>query len=102
MTERGGGEARAWIQKYLSIEYGDDQTVYLIHVDRLATLVRDYAREQVEAALRERERALPELIVRDVAELPDRTSPEDQPEMMMVTSEELLDIVRVALAPRRG
>ena len=28
-------------------------------------------------------------IIRDVCELPDRTSPEDQPEMMLVTGEEL-------------
>jgi hypothetical protein len=28
-------------------------------------------------------------IVRDVAELPDRTSPDDQPDMMLVTAEEL-------------
>lgn len=35
-----------------------------------------------------------EMIVRDVAELPDRTSPEDQPDMMLVTAEELASIVR--------
>jgi hypothetical protein len=28
-------------------------------------------------------------IIRDVADLPDRTSPDDQPEMMMVSGEEL-------------
>lgn len=33
-------------------------------------------------------------VVRDVAELPDRTSPGDQPEMMLVSSDELGDIVR--------
>lgn len=36
---------------------------------------------------------LPEMIVRDVAELPDRTSPADAPEMMLVTSTELDRIV---------
>lgn len=34
-----------------------------------------------------------EEIVREVAELPDRTSPEDQPEMMLVTADELKAIV---------
>ena len=37
-------------------------------------------------------RRLASAIVRDVAELPDRTSPDDAPEMMTVTSEELHDI----------
>jgi hypothetical protein len=37
------------------------------------------------------------LIVRDVAELPDRTSPEDQPDMMLVTADELRSIVCAAL-----
>lgn len=32
-------------------------------------------------------------IVNDVAELPDRTSPEDQPDMIMVTADELTVIV---------
>lgn len=32
-------------------------------------------------------------IVRDVAELPDRTSPEGQPDMMLVTAEELASIL---------
>ena len=30
-----------------------------------------------------------DLIVRDICELPDRTSPEDQPDMLLVTEEEL-------------
>lgn len=34
-----------------------------------------------------------DLIVRDVAELPDRTSPEEWPEAMIVTDEELRDIL---------
>lgn len=32
-------------------------------------------------------------VIRDVAELPDRTSPDDQPEMMMVTRDELREIL---------
>ncbi len=36
-------------------------------------------------------------IVRDVAELGDRTSPEDRPDMMLVTAEELTNIVTGAL-----
>lgn len=38
------------------------------------------------------------LIVRDVAEIPDRCSPDDQPEMMLVTSDELTAIVLRRLA----
>ena len=36
-------------------------------------------------------------IVKEVAELPDRSSPEDWPEAMLVTSHELEDIVLSAL-----
>lgn len=43
------------------------------------------------------ERAI-EQIVCEVAELPDRTSPEDAPDVMLVTAEELAGIVRAALA----
>ncbi len=39
------------------------------------------------------------LIVRDVAELPGRTSPDDQPNMMMVTAEELESILTEHIAP---
>ena len=38
-------------------------------------------------------------ICRDVAELPDRNSPEDQPDMMLVTPEELETILKRALPP---
>lgn len=37
---------------------------------------------------------LADLIVRDVAELPDRTSPDDQPDMLLVTADELRGIIR--------
>lgn len=33
------------------------------------------------------------LILRDVAELPDRTSPDDWPEALLVTAEELREIL---------
>lgn len=39
-----------------------------------------------------------DLIVRDVAELPDRSSPEDWPEAMLVTGDELKDILRSRLS----
>ena len=42
--------------------------------------------------------AIAALIVRDVAEIPDRCSPDDQPEMMLVTSDELTHIVMRRLA----
>lgn len=38
-------------------------------------------------------------IVRNVAELPDRTSPDDQPEMLMVTADELTALITQALQP---
>lgn len=41
---------------------------------------------------------LPEMVVRDVAELPDRTSPDDQPDMMLVTAAELDRIVTSRIA----
>ena len=34
-----------------------------------------------------------DMIIRDIAELPDRTSPEDWPDAMIVTAEELEDIL---------
>jgi hypothetical protein len=45
---------------------------------------------------------LAEAIVRDVAELPDRSSPEEQPEMMLVSERELLEIVIAALSDYRA
>ena len=39
------------------------------------------------------------VVLRDVAELPDRTSPEDQPEMMLVSGEELSLILVEQLSP---
>jgi len=50
---------------------------------------------------KERE-ALVREICRAVAELPDRNSPEDWPEAMLVTHEELADIVRASLAASAG
>lgn len=41
-------------------------------------------------------------IVRDVAELPDRTSPEDWPEAMLVTGEELIEIMWTRLSRLSG
>jgi hypothetical protein len=42
-----------------------------------------------------------EKLVRSVAELPDRTSPDDWPEAMLVTQDELLEIARAALQQAR-
>lgn len=41
------------------------------------------------------------LVIRDVAELPNRTSPEDWPEAMLVTAEELENILRARLSAAR-
>jgi hypothetical protein len=38
------------------------------------------------------------LICRDLAELPDRTSPDDWPEAMLVTTDELQEIVNAAVS----
>lgn len=43
-----------------------------------------------------------EQIIRDVAELPDRTSPDDWPEVMLVTADELTIILERALAAIKG
>ena len=43
-----------------------------------------------------------ELIIRDVAELPDRTSPEDWPEALIVTSDELEEILTQHLGEKCG
>jgi hypothetical protein len=37
-------------------------------------------------------------VLSDVAKLPDRTSPDDEPDMMLVTAEELGRIIRVRLS----
>lgn len=37
-------------------------------------------------------------VISDVAELPDRNSPEDEPDMMLVTAEELKTILRERLS----
>lgn len=39
-----------------------------------------------------------EQIVRDVAELPDRTSPDDWPDAMLVTADELTEILERSIA----
>jgi hypothetical protein len=43
-----------------------------------------------------------EKIVRDVAELPDRTSPADQPDMMLVSADELRTILERYLKLHRA
>lgn len=48
------------------------------------------------------EKALIEWIVREVAELPDRTSPEGEPEAMLVTADELGTIIREGLNAARA
>jgi hypothetical protein len=37
-------------------------------------------------------------VLNDVAELPDRTSPDDEPDMMLVTADELARIIRERLS----
>jgi len=43
-------------------------------------------------------RGLIEDIIRDIAELPDRTSPADQPDMMLVSADELRGILMFYLS----
>lgn len=54
-------------------------------------------KEELEKAIA----ALPDKIVQRVAELPNRTSPDDWPEAMLVTSDELRDIVAALLPPKQ-
>jgi len=61
----------------------------------------EHARDALRALLRPAPpspSAVADKIVRDVAELPDRDSPEDWPEAMLVTGDELRAIVLAALA----
>lgn len=54
--------------------------------------------EELRAALRERDERIATEIVREVAELPDRNSPDDQPDMMLVTQAELTAIIKFHIA----
>lgn len=58
------------------------------------TEVRELKKEANRNARHER---IADYICQDVAELPDRTSPADQPEMMLVTRDELYSIICYAL-----
>lgn len=42
-------------------------------------------------------KALADIVCREVAELPDRTSPADRPDMMLVTHAELAEIIQEAV-----
>lgn len=55
----------------------------------------------VDAYMARKRAEIIEGVIRDVAELPDRTSPEDWPEAMMVTADELRSILlaRLSMAP---
>lgn len=56
--------------------------------------------EPLTASASAADRRLRERIIQRVAELPDRTSPDDWPDAMLVTAEELLDILADELAVR--
>lgn len=71
----------------LDLAVGDDYRAYLDELCRMADRPAPPSPSVVA-----------EKIVRDVAELPDRDSPEDWPEAMLVTSDELRAIVLAALA----
>jgi len=80
--------------KYQSTAAGSDRRYWIDQADLIAA--SDYIRTMsTPAAPGEWMKA----VVRDVAELPDRTSPDDAPEMMLVTEAELLAIIaRLSLA----
>lgn len=71
----------------LDLAVGDDYRAYL---DELCRMADRHAAPSPSVVA--------EKIVRDVAELPDRDSPDDWPEAMLVTSDELAAIVLAALA----
>jgi hypothetical protein len=52
--------------------------------------------ESQEDAILEREMAIAEQVVLNVCEIPDRNSPDEQPEMLLVTCEELHNAVLLA------
>jgi hypothetical protein len=68
-----------------------DRLVQEVIADHLIT-TRNRREEAVEFAAR---------IVLAVCEIPDRNSPDDQPEMMLVTPDELRSIVCAALEPNQ-
>lgn len=65
----------------------------------LDPVVRREANEALDRAFANR---VVECVLQDVSELPDRTSPNDAPEMMLVTGDELADIIRAALTAAQG
>lgn len=56
-------------------------------------LLAELDAERAENARLRADRDAIDLILRDVAELPDRTSPDDWPEALLVTAEELREIL---------
>lgn len=60
-----------------------------------AATIREFQKEETR---NERHERIADFICQEIAELPDRTSPADQPEIMLVTRDELHTIVCDALA----
>ena len=71
----------------------DPKLVDVITDTMMSGMIPQYVPTPPESKLREALQRLPELIARDVAEMPDRSSPDDFPEALVVTSQELMDIV---------
>jgi len=81
---------------------GNDEYLTTARLGHTATTL--YTHPAPTVAKAETVESIASRIVQDVAELPDRSSPDDQPEMMLVSSDELYGIVRecLAAAPAAG
>lgn len=81
-------EARRYASHYSEASDGRNTFTLLAEwCDRQAAL--SHPRPALSGGLK----ATAEAIARDIAELPDRTSPEDAPEMMLVTHDELISAI---------
>lgn len=93
-----------------SVRFGDNSPQYQRAHDELNAALSESHLPQIisllEAAERDRKAltkqdadSIIKAVLLDVAELPDRTSPEDQPEMMLVSGDELALILVEQLSP---
>ncbi len=69
--------------------------------ERTASSRRGMMRAALDAVYPLIVRSIADRVAREVAELPDRTSPEDYPDAMLVTGDELRGII-LALAEQKG
>ncbi|GAA4475438.1 hypothetical protein [Gluconacetobacter asukensis] len=84
----------------LMFETGMGDGVSIMTAERHAAEFEVRAKSALQAEnerLREALDDVPATVLQAVAELPDRSSPDDAPDMMLVTADELASIVRAAI-----